>query len=90
MEYYAGAFLIVIVCAVILCIVSLKKKAEFVLNFLLRSITGTTAIFFINQLSFVQEWSFHVGINLGTVLTSGILGFPGVILLYGINFYKML
>jgi len=31
-----------------------------------------------------------IGINPLTILTSGILGFPGLIMLYGINLYKIL
>ncbi|MDE7043434.1 MAG: pro-sigmaK processing inhibitor BofA family protein, partial [Acetatifactor sp.] len=32
----------------------------------------------------------EVGINPFTVLTSGILGFPGLVALYGIGFYRIL
>lgn len=90
MEYYTGAIIIVVMCAIILCIVSLRKKAEFILNFLLRSILGTAAVFFLNQLPFFQTISLQVGINPWTVLTSGCLGFPGLILLYGISLSKIL
>lgn len=37
-----------------------------------------------------QGLSIAIGINLITVLTSGILGFPGLLMLYGINLYKLL
>ena len=38
----------------------------------------------------LKDISVTVGINPMTVLTSGILGFPGLVVLYGINFFKVL
>lgn len=44
-------------------------------------------IFFVNEFLGAQGISVQVGLNPWTVLTSGILGTPGVALLYGISFY---
>lgn len=90
MDYSGGAFLIIFMCVIILCIVALRKKAEFILNFLLRSVIGMVSVFFINELLAAQNISVMVGVNPWTVLTSGILGLPGVALLYGIHFLKFL
>ena len=60
------------------------------LNILLRGILGTIAIYFINSALEAMGLSLGVGINAVTVLTSGILGFPGLLALYGIGFYKFL
>lgn len=90
MDYGSGAFLIILMCVMVLCIVALRKKAEFLLNFILRSITGVVSIFLINELLAAQNFSIMVGVNPWTALTSGILGFPGVALLYGISFLKFL
>lgn len=90
MDYSSGAFFIVFMCVIILCIVALRKKAEFILNFLLRSVVGIVSIFFINELLAAQDLSVMVGINPWTALTSGILGLPGVALLYGIHLLKFL
>lgn len=90
MDYGSGAVLIVFMCAMVLCIVALRKKAEFVLNFMLRSVAGMVSIFFINEVLAAQNFSVMVGVNPWTALTSGILGFPGVALLYGISFLKFL
>ena len=51
---------------------------------------GAVAIYFINDLLEKQGISIGVGINPVTVLTSAILGFPGLAALYGIGFYKFL
>ena len=63
---------------------------ERILNFLLRGILGTIAIYFINGALAKMGISLGIGINAATVLTSGILGFPGVLGLYAIGLYKIL
>lgn len=65
-------------------------KKEWMLNFVMRSILGTIAIYFINSWLEANGISAGVGINVFTILTSGILGFPGVIALYGIGISKLL
>lgn len=68
----------------------MKNWMEIMLNFLLRAIFGLIAIYLVN--SFLQGRGLQaaVGINPLSFLTSGILGFPGVALLYGIRIYFML
>ncbi len=63
---------------------------EKIINFVMRGILGTIAIYFINMALERMGISAGVGINAATVLTSGILGFPGLLALYGIGFYKLL
>ena len=63
---------------------------ERIINFVMRGILGTIAIYFINMALERMGISAGVGINAATVLTSGILGFPGLLALYGIGFYKLL
>ena len=63
---------------------------ETVINLVMRSILGTIAIYFVNAALEKAGISLGVGINAVTVLTSGILGFPGLLVLYGIGIYKLL
>ena len=63
---------------------------EKVLNFVMRAVLGTIAIYFINTALEKVGISLGVGINAATVLTSGILGFPGLLVLYGIGIYRLL
>lgn len=63
---------------------------EQILNILLRGILGTIAMYFINSALNAAGFSLGVGINAATVLTSGILGIPGLLALYGIGIYKIL
>ena len=65
-------------------------RKEWFLNIIMRSILGTLAMYFINSWLETAGISVSVGINAFTVLTSGILGFPGVLALYGIGLYKIL
>ena len=63
---------------------------EKVINLVMRSILGTIAIYFVNAALEKAGISLGVGINAVTVLTSGILGFPGLLALYGIGIYRLL
>lgn len=68
----------------------MKQKTQWVINFFVRAVIGCALIFFANEFLSSQGISVHVGLNPVTVLTSGTLGIPGVALLYGITFYKIL
>ena len=90
MEKYQGAFLIIAVCGIVLLIMAVKTKSFLILNFVFRSVSGSLMIFLINQVFKYYGFFALVGLNIGTVLTTGILGFPGLVLLYGIKIYELL
>lgn len=73
------------VCGLVLLILVMKKKAQFFLNFLLRSGVGGVMILWVNSLLTRQGITVSVGLNLWTLLTSGSLGIPGVALLFAIS-----
>ena len=85
-----GTILIVLSCAVVLLIGAMRKKIEWLLNLVMRSILGTIAIYFINAGLAMLGISLGVGINAVSVLTAGILGIPGLVALYGIGIYQLL
>ena len=72
------------VCGVVLSILLLKQKSRIFLEFLLRTGVGAAAILGINHILLQQGIFISVGINFCTLLTSGILGIPGVALLFAI------
>lgn len=82
--------LILLACAAALLIITRRKKAEWLLNVVMRGVLGAIGIYFINSVLTVMGISLGVGINVITVLISGILGFPGLAALYGIGIYQML
>lgn len=90
MGKYVGVILIVAACASVLLIGAMRRKSEWLLNFILRGVLDTIAIYFINTALVSAGIDLGVGINPVTVLTSGILGFPGVLALYGLGIYRLL
>jgi inhibitor of the pro-sigma K processing machinery len=90
MENLGGMAAIVGVCVLVLVIGVLGKRAEWLVNFVMRAVMGSVGIYFLNYLFTLKNISLAVGINPATVLTSGILGFPGLVVLYGINLFKIL
>lgn len=85
-----GMIIIVVAVLLVLAIGALRKSREILVNFALRVIVGILVIYFVNEFFIMQELNIAVGINLVTILTAGILGFPGLALLYGIVIYKFL
>ncbi len=80
----------IIVCAIVLLFVALRRNSEWLINFILRGIMGTIGIYIVNQILMMQGIHCEIGINPCTVLTSASLGFPGFILLFGIRLYNFL
>ena len=66
------------------------RNSNLVVNFILRICIGMGIIFFINQFLSSQGSSVLVGYNALSALTVGVLGIPGIALLYGIMFYQNL
>lgn len=48
------------------------------------SVLGGVLIFVINAIGSI--WKFHIGLNVGTAIITGILGIPGVVLLIFLKF----
>jgi len=90
METQTSIWILVGVCILVLLLGALKAKMEWIINFVLRTVSGALAIYLINFYLQSREINAEVGLGLTSLLTSGFLGFPGLILLYGINFYNFL
>lgn len=90
MEKGMGVIMIAGACLLVLFMVTVKRKAELFLNFCLRSVVGGIAIYGINTVLAAWGIPCAVGINVCSLLTSGILGFSGVSLLYAISAFQLL
>lgn len=90
MENETGILLIAAACGLVLLIGAMRGKMEWLLNVVLRSILGTVAMYFVNSVLATMGISLGVGINAVTILTSGILGLPGLVALYGLGVYRLL
>ena len=65
-----------------------ERQPHTMINFFVRVILGIAMIFFVNEFLEFENIAVRVGMNPLTLLTSGVLGTPGVALLYGIAFYR--
>lgn len=90
LNFETAAALIAGMCFLVLLIGNLKKGKDLIINLVLRTVTGIAMIQIINYLLNMGQYKVSVGMNAISLLTSAILGFPGVILLYGIEIYKFL
>ena len=90
MSRYMEYLLIALACMVVLLIGALRRKLEWLLNFVMRGVLGAVAIYFINMVLHTFGVSTLVGVNFTSVLTSAFLGIPGIAALYGIAFYHSL
>lgn len=90
MNHSIGIFVIVGTCLVVILIGIMRKKTEWLLNFMIRAILGTIAIVVFNRVFEGMGYSVFLGVNVVTVLTCGVLGFPGVAALYALQFYNLL
>ena len=84
MEHPENLLWLIAVAALLLLISFLGKKAEWLLNFALRG------IYFINMGVTFLGFTSVVGINAVSILTTGILGIPGIVMLYGLSIYEIL
>lgn len=86
MEYILLGVLVVIAIGLLILGIRKKKPILFV-NFILRMAGGTLGIYLVNVILKSFELKMQVGINTYNLLTLGILGTPGFLLLYGISAY---
>ena len=77
---------VVIVLCIFIVIYLCKYHANYIFSLLLRTIFGLTCVYLINSAFEELEITTMVGINLISIITIGLLGIPGVILLYGGTF----
>ena len=81
-----GGRLIILICILVLAILFFKNKLEIIMGFIMRGIIGAVTIYGVNQLLLSYGITESVGINPLTVLTSAILGLPGVMALFALVF----
>lgn len=89
-DMYAAGILIA-VCMLIIFIGRMKRFGDIMVSFLIRAALGLICIYFCNEVCvYFHMERITVGLNALSGLTCGILGFPGVALLYGIMALKFL
>lgn len=81
---------IIAVLCIVLFIVVIGKKMQVLLNFMIRIVLGGIGIIYANDFLDSQGIAISVGLNPVSLLTIGILGISGFVLLYGILACKFL
>ena len=72
------------VCAIVLIIGFAKQWFSWLVTVALRAAAGGVGIYLLNKLLLMGGITLHIGINLFNLLIVGILGLPGLGLLYAI------
>lgn len=80
---YIGVIVIGVLCFIRAC---MKKKVDIFLSYVLNTISGIAGIYFINSMMTWMQLQSSVGINGVTILSSTVLGIPGLLMIYGISF----
>lgn len=65
----------------------MKNWMDRILTFLARAVIGMIVISLFSSFLAERGIAWTVGLNPLTFITSGLLGFPGLVLLYGLSFY---
>ncbi len=90
MEQYTDLIILFSGITVVFLGALISKKSVVFITFLLRGILCALVIYFTNIGLAATGLSIAVGFNSASLLTCAILGFPGLLLLYGIKIYKSL
>lgn len=85
-----GILTIIGVCILVLVIGVMKRKAEILLNFVVRIVVCLIVVYFFNAFLASRGIAVAVGINIYSILTFGFLGLCGMLALYGILFLQLL
>lgn len=79
--------IIIVICIVFIGVCIVRKRPDLIMDFLLRACVGTAGIYLLDFVLSIGGYQITVGINAFTILSNGLLGLPGFILLYGLAFY---
>lgn len=80
---------IIVICGMGLLLGILRNRIELLLNIILRMVFGVIGIYLINFILISQGIIVEVGSNITTILSVGLLGVPGLLLIYGIELYSI-
>lgn len=76
--------IVIVVCCVIFCLGFVQRKGAFLIKIILRGGFGVVAIYLLNAVFVAVKIPLFLGVNICSISTVGLLGLPGLALLYGI------
>lgn len=78
---------IILICVVFITVCLIKHRPDLIIDFGLRACIGTAGICLLDFVLKSRGYGIGVGVNGITILSNGLLGLPGFILLYGLAIY---
>lgn len=78
---------IIVACLIFIAVCIIKRRPDQIVDFGLRACFGTAGIYILDLVLRMKGMDINVGVNGVSVLTNGLLGLPGFLLLYGLAFY---
>ncbi|TCL00079.1 sigmaK-factor processing regulatory protein BofA [Natranaerovirga hydrolytica] len=79
--------IIIIACLLIMGVSIIVKKTHLVVDFFIKSVVGLFGIYLINEILQLANVTIKLGLNIINAIIIGLLGFPGIILLYALAVY---
>lgn len=79
--------IIIVACLIFIGVCVVKRRPDMIINFGLRTCIGTLGIYLTDFILRSKGYDISVGINGATILTNGLLGLPGFLMLYGLAVY---
>lgn len=78
---------IIAACIIFIAVCLIRKRPDLLVDFSLRACLGTAGVYVLDLILKSSGYNINVGVNGMTVLSNGLLGLPGFILLYGLAVY---
>ena len=85
MDHTMGILMIGAACLLVLLVAAMRSRTQILMNFILRAVLGLLLIYFVNAFLDGRGIPIHVGLGAVSLLISGVLGAPGVLMMYGIG-----
>ena len=85
MDHTMGILMIGAACLLVLLVAAMRSRTQILMNFILRVVLGLLLIYFVNSFLDGRGIPIHVGLGAVSLLISGALGAPGVLMMYGIG-----
>ena len=87
MENYSFLFYVVGIILLFLVLKSFSKPISKIIKLLINSILGAGIIYGANFIG--AGFNFHIGLNWITIVSTGILGIPGIVLIFFLKIFAV-
>jgi hypothetical protein len=79
--------IIIAACIIFITVCLIRKRPDLLADFALRASLGTAGVYLLDMFLKSRGYRVFVGVNTMSILSNGLLGLPGFILLYGLAVY---